>query len=628
MPLIDLKTTLKSLKFGNDQPGYGSSGLPYVQTVIPGSLGSPGLFNPIFRPGSTGNLDYPIRGGDFPTVVDLSFRSGFPTYTLSSQLDRTRIKKFFQDAPRGTAFIQKQIGLQLSNPKIETGNTLFGFGQNVPIPGLLENTRVYNGGLNTLAQVGVMGSGAHAVRHGLVPFSPFQKNYFSIVNQQNVTGNIEGSQQNRLVILRNLKMTNSKDPISNPNNVVNLEKVNTLGISLNKNLLFQYLGGPGSVYGVGNTTIRRVVDTTKLNNIRTMTYDLLMAQKSQAGAVKEGAQAELVDFRQALILQNEQLRNNKQYKNTWTKQQSLQYKFFTSESVDRLNKAPIFTFNNQDAPWESSENDSGDYNDLIKLAFELIDNDNPYQSTALFFRAFLTAGITDNNSAQLNSFKYIGRGENFYTYQGFERDISFSFRIAAQSDQELMPLYNKLNLLIGQVYPDYRENTGIMRAPLVRLTIGDYLYRVPGFITSVNVTITNDTSWEVAYDTSAKSYKGLASDVAQLPHYLDVALGFKPILDTIPNRYGTHIVNDRPPKVVSSNQINTSDIIGGSNLFLSNFEKQLKFPGKFNFDPKRFLNINTNNSLTSPARLQRTNNTTNNIFSSNFENKFNVNLRR
>lgn len=35
MPLIDLKTDLKSLKFGNDRPQGGSSNQPYIQTPIP-----------------------------------------------------------------------------------------------------------------------------------------------------------------------------------------------------------------------------------------------------------------------------------------------------------------------------------------------------------------------------------------------------------------------------------------------------------------------------------------------------------------------------------------------------------------------------------------------------------------
>lgn len=35
MALIDLKTNLKSLKYGSDRPGGGSSGQPYIQTAIP-----------------------------------------------------------------------------------------------------------------------------------------------------------------------------------------------------------------------------------------------------------------------------------------------------------------------------------------------------------------------------------------------------------------------------------------------------------------------------------------------------------------------------------------------------------------------------------------------------------------
>ena len=35
MPLIDLKTNLKDLKFGNDEYGGGDSGQPYVQVKIP-----------------------------------------------------------------------------------------------------------------------------------------------------------------------------------------------------------------------------------------------------------------------------------------------------------------------------------------------------------------------------------------------------------------------------------------------------------------------------------------------------------------------------------------------------------------------------------------------------------------
>jgi hypothetical protein len=507
MPLIDLKTNLKTLRFGNDQPGYGSSGLPYIQTAIPDVINATGTFNPIFRPGSTGNLDYPIRGGD------IKFNIGTQTFTLSTQIDKTRIRKFFEDAPRGKAFIEKQIGLQLSNPKVETGNTLYGFGQSATLPGLLENTRVYNKGLNTLAQVGASGTGAHAIRHGLLPFNPFQKHYYDIVNSQNVDNQ---SVNNRLLILNNLKMSDTLGQIANANEIGNINTVNTLGISLNKNFIFQYWGGPGSTYGLGVTTVKRVVDTTKLLSSNAMTYDQLRTQNSNF----RNPIPKIQDFRDQLpaVLNYTPWGNN-----------TVDKRFYVSPGFyqDKMNLLGPLIFNNNQAPWETNQDGT---DDLIKFVFEAISNDNTSLSTALFFRAFLTAGLTDNNAASLSAFKYMGRGENFYTYQGFDRTISFSFRVAAGSKQELKPLYNKVNSLISQVYPDYSPQQGIMRAPVVRVTIGDYLYRVPGFIESVNITVDNNYPWEINLE------KSQLGDVAQLPQVLDISISFKPIMDILPKR--------------------------------------------------------------------------------------------
>jgi len=67
-----------------------------------------------------------------------------------------------------------------------------------------------------------------------------------------------------------------------------------------------------------------------------------------------------------------------------------------------------------------------------------------------------------------------------------------------------------------------------MRAPVVRVTIGDYLYRVPGFIESINLTVDNNTPWEINLDGN--------KDLAQLPQVVDVAVTFRPILDVLPKR--------------------------------------------------------------------------------------------
>ena len=610
MPLIDLQTNLKNLRFGNDRPGYGSSGLPYIQTIMPDTPNATGTVQPIYRPGSTGGLDFPIRGGQ------LEFNLGTQSFTVSSKIDKSRIKKFFEDKPRGTAFIQKQVGLQLSNPKIETGNTLFGIPQGIPYPGLLENTRVYNLGQNTLAQVGVSGTGFHAIRHGLVPFNPYQKFYYDIVNKQNVTNQ---KVSNRLLNLSALKMTTG-DPFANPANVPDINLVNTLGISLNRNMIFQYLGGPSSVYGVGTTTIPRVVDTTKLRSSTAMNYDQLLAQKSNLN----NPIPEIQDFRQKI---NEASRAIV-FNNTWTKEQTVDYRFYVNKK-DKLNLTYPFLFRNDQAPWEINKTDT---DDLIKFVFEAISNDDPTYSMALFFRAFLTAGITDSNSAQLNSFKYQGRGENFYTYQGFDRTIGFSFRVAAGSRDELRPLYNKVNSLISQVYPDYSPKQGIMRAPVIRMTIGDYLYRVPGFLESVNVNIDNNYPWEVNLE------KSQVGDIAQLPQVMDISVSFKPIMDILPKRAiltdvlrstvsdteTTRAYSEVVPLISNTGNfideqrtdIVNSRTVANNNPFASQFERSLE-TGQ---------DVRTNAPFQFPPIPQTVRRVNNNPFASQFERQNNLNI--
>jgi hypothetical protein len=514
--LVDLKTNLKSLKYGSDRPGGGWSGQPYIQFPIEDNT-TPSTIVEFYTKNRT-SLDFPARGGG------VTYQVGTQTYTLASQIDKSRIKKFFEDKPRGAAFIQKQIGLQLSNPKIETGNTLAGITQGAPLSGLLENTRVYNNGKNTLEQVGVEGTGVHLTRHGTMPFNILEKNYAATVGAQNKFNN---SSQNRLLILQRLKMTKSPTQFSNPANVLDINTVNNLGISLNKNLLFQYLGGPGSTYGIGSTTIKRSDDTTKVYAQNTMTYDQLMSQNKTSIAPSD-----IQDFRSKVDYSNSMPWDYKKSSLEWrlntgnpgSNQKPADYTITVDTGIDKLNALPAFIFEDSVDPWAAKGKDT---NDLIKFAFEAISNDNVGYSNAILFRAFLTS-MSDNNSAELSAFKYMGRGETFRTYQGFDRSISFGFKIAAQSRAELKPLYTKLNQLISQVYPDYSPSTNFMRAPVIRLTIGDYIYRMPGFLESVNVTVDGTNSWEINIEES--------SDVAQLPHSLDVTVSFKPIFDILPQR--------------------------------------------------------------------------------------------
>jgi hypothetical protein len=509
MPLIDLKTNLKNIKFGADQPGGGSSNLPYIQTRMPPinliTLAGPGNTNPIYRPGTTGNADFPIRGGG------PDFNLGTQTFTISSKVDKERIKKFMKDPSRGKIFLDKQIGLQFSNPKTETGKSFQVAPASNILPGLIENTRIYNNGFNTLEQVGFAGTGFHVPRAGVSPFDYASKYYKDIVGAQSLLNAETVVDVNRLLILRNLKLSTTLS-----RSIVNINQVNNLGISLNRQLLFSYLGGPESVYGIGATTIKRIEDTSRASKINTtfsMTYDNIMEQK--LNRVAEGKKSTFIqDYRNP---------------NVSIPSREAVYNLTVKGRTDQINSLKSFLFDNAKAPWEYKTKESSD---IIKFVFEAIENNRPSTSWAIFFRAYL-AGFSDNHQASISAFKYIGRGEDFYTYQGVSRTIGFSFKIAIGAEQEQKPLYTKLNQLISQVYPDYSTNLGIMRAPIIRLTIGDYLYRVAGMLENVNITIDDNVPWEIASTNNLK----------QLPHVINVQCSFKPIQDFLPRRVNEDNLN-------------------------------------------------------------------------------------
>jgi hypothetical protein len=532
MPLVNLKTEYKTLKFGNDQPNGGSSNQPFITSNLQNTSNTPGGRNPSnstiintpegFISINGGNdsrslfNDWPVRGGTYP----------------SNEIDYRRINAFLKTT-KGQQFIDKQKTLQFMNPKIETAPSFLDAGTNSVIPGLIENTRVYSE-KNTLNQVAIQGSGFHLPRAGIPAFGIFQEFYANTVGLQNL-GN--SSTLNRLELLRKIKIIGLQNSgQSNINRIANIALAKKLGIALNPFAMFNYPGGPTSSDRQRNTIIGRYTDTTIVSSDTAMGY----AQLAKQNPFKDGPISNFKDFRKQLPLYKTKTSGSL----AWTYNSSQEFRiglqnpgaiqqgfphgkpidYTVPVASDKFNMLmPTIQNYIELDPWLELG-----YKDSIKLGFECLSNDDTKKSTALLFRALLTNGFTDNNTAVLTPFRYMGRGEEFFTYQGFTRDISFSFKIAALSRNELRPLYNKLNYLISQVYPDYAGNSGIMRAPIVKVTLGDYLYRVPGFLQSVNVTVDNSTSWEINLEES--------TDVQELPHVLEVQISFKPIHDILPQR--------------------------------------------------------------------------------------------
>lgn len=171
---------------------------------------------------------------------------------------------------------------------------------------------------------------------------------------------------------------------------------------------------------------------------------------------------------------------------------------------------------------------------IVKFFIESINNTNPTQRDYIFFRAFIN-NLGDGFTSNWNSHNFVGRGENFYNYTGFTRNISLGFDIHVQSVQEREATYEKLNYLMGLMTPDYAES-GYMRGNIVKLTIGDYLQAMPGIITGVNFDIPTDYGWDLGRDNSGK-----VVDVQAPTHIKVSSFSFTPIYNEIPRKGASHI---------------------------------------------------------------------------------------
>jgi hypothetical protein len=534
MPLIDLlnTTALKSLRYGKDTIGGGSSNQPYITKPIPDSFADLGR---------TGGPDFLLRGGT------LAF--------TSTADDVSRLTKMFFDtkAPNGVLFIAKQNLLTRLGVKTQAG------GQEIYLP------------TSTLAQAGVTAFGLHFYKQGLNPIPiPSNSPVISLgpLGAISPTGNIitysqvvpvgstqttnDTTRNNRLIQLTNNKILNQGLP-ANTFIGANLLTSNPNNISLDSNYILQYGGGPGSILGIGPTKIKfadqRIVTLSKklpngvnynfslLTFYDTITSGQLNDQRSSPSFIPK-----IQDFRILLRtnLENSSVISNSPDYNTdnienrvflgnpgkrgniisYTKGKILDGDT-VSRALDKITAKPLY---------QSRYVDKDEVNDLVKFRIEAINNNNPGESVFIHFRAFLDS-FSDAYSATWNPTKYIGRGEEFYTYGGFTRDISINWTVAAQSKDELIPMHQKLNYLASNLTPDYSSN-GYMRGPMMRLTVGGYLYSQPGFITSLNYTVDDNSTWEIGIDDEG----GSDPSVKELPHVIKVTMNYTPIHEFVPRK--------------------------------------------------------------------------------------------
>ena len=89
--------------------------------------------------------------------------------------------------------------------------------------------------------------------------------------------------------------------------------------------------------------------------------------------------------------------------------------------------------------------------------------------------------------------------------------------------------YKKLNYLASVLAPDYTE-AGYMAGNLVTLTLGGWCYEQPGFITSLNLSVPQESPWEINIPDSVGG-----SGLKEMPHMVKVTgFNFTPIHNFVP----------------------------------------------------------------------------------------------
>jgi hypothetical protein len=578
-------------------------------------------------------------------LTDGFIRGGYLMHLERAIQDTERLLTF-NLSTRGIAWNLKQLGLQLSNPKISEPSK-----QSSPFKFSPADQRTWNFGLNTIAQIAGQGTGLHVKREGLTPL--VKEGY---IDEEKFLGNYKpNSNTNRLLWLfdkninidspenryrttivnvagvqREVPFTDRFNYSSVPGQTHNadgtpvVEKKNLLGrlgdtikraFANDTEELYSYGGGPGSTYGIGNTNIYKYTNTNisklsryngsknigffakdsddingKFNdknilfeppskddldnlNRRDDNYGYLDSNHSSYKNLPIKSKTEFLggqlgnypaifkDHREVGISKVKNYlatlgKIKKDNYNNTVKDTTLTYRreeriglgdpggnpYNGNTTVDLINALDVFTSTN------------GNFNkqevrDLIRFRIEAVDPTKPTTSNVMVFRAFLDT-LSDSFNAGYNEFKYNGRGESFYTYDSFNRDISFSFKIAAQSAREMKPLYRKLNYLASNTAPEYNQTSGRMMTPFMRLTIGSYFHRLPGVIKTIGIQWQKDYPWDICIDAPEG---GSDAKMFVLPHVLDVNITYQPIHDFLPQK-GIHSPFIIPPKDAFSSQ--------------------------------------------------------------------------
>ena len=340
------------------------------------------------------------------------------------------------------------------------------------------------------------------------PNSPYAKNNSEIETKLESTVSVEGKTS---LLKKNNVNTTASTFLKGLKQfgIGSIPLENTYEASIKQNQIF---------YGNEDGVINNIVETANIfENIRKGVNDLIK------DPLNIGAVSNILNVSEEIKLKKYQA---KAYGKVKTLGEQGSKVLNVSQKVSRTFEGPIKggkSTKNVDkvniAPYGKDASDK----DIIPFKFYDVFNDKH-----ITFRAILS-GITDNVTTEYNTERYIGRSENVHSYQGANRQVSFTFDVYPKTRQEMPVLWEKINYLYGMCYPNYITAYGgdNMVSPITTLTIGNLYTDTPGYISSINLSIPDNSTWEI-------------EDNLQLPHYCQIAIEYVYIGKYLPNARGKH----------------------------------------------------------------------------------------
>ena len=140
--------------------------------------------------------------------------------------------------------------------------------------------------------------------------------------------------------------------------------------------------------------------------------------------------------------------------------------------------------------------------------------------------------ITDAVTPTYSQERYIGRPDAVHIYTGTDRSVSFDFKVAAFTKQEIPIIQEKMNYLMGLGYPTFKalfdgDSESRPVAPYISLTIGDLFKDTPGYFSGITITTDETATWEL-------------DDGFQIPQSFSVSVEFVYIGKHLPQTLGKH----------------------------------------------------------------------------------------